>query len=45
VDGSDDDFADITTPLDRDERVEPAPSGVDWAKAKVLEAFPGAEEV
>lgn len=45
MDGSDDDFADITTPLDRDERVEPAPSGVDWAKAKVLEAFPGAEEV
>jgi hypothetical protein len=44
-DGSDDDFADIAAPLDRDERVEAVPTGVDWAKARVLEAFPGAEEV
>ena len=44
-DGSDDDFADMAAPLEADERVSAAPSGVDWAKARVLEAFPGAEEV
>ena len=45
VDGSDDDFADLAAPREVDERIDSAPSGVDWAKAKVLEAFPGAEEV
>lgn len=42
---TDEDFADLAAPIDRDASVEAGPTGVDWAKARVLEAFPGAEEV
>ncbi|HEY5274352.1 MAG TPA: DNA polymerase III subunit gamma/tau [Acidimicrobiales bacterium] len=45
VDGSDDDFADISSPIDVDDRTSAASTGIDWARERVLKAFPGAEEV
>ena len=45
LDGSDEDFADISSPIDVDDRTSAASTGVDWARERVLKAFPGAEEV
>jgi DNA polymerase III subunit gamma/tau len=45
LDGSDDDFADISAPIDVDDRTSAASTGIDWARERVLKAFPGAEEV
>jgi len=43
--GSDEDFADISSPIDVDDRTSAASTGIDWARERVLKAFPGAEEV
>jgi hypothetical protein len=45
LDGSDEDFADISSPVDVDDRTSAASTGIDWARERVLKAFPGAEEV
>jgi DNA polymerase-3 subunit gamma/tau len=45
LDGSDEDFADISSPIDIDDRTRAASTGIDWARERVLKAFPGAEEV
>jgi DNA polymerase III subunit gamma/tau len=45
LDGSDEDFADISSPIDVDDRTSAASTGIDWARERVLRAFPGAEEV
>jgi DNA polymerase III subunit gamma/tau len=45
LDGSDEDFADISSPIDLDDRTSAASTGIDWARERVLKAFPGAEEV
>jgi hypothetical protein len=45
LDGSDEDFADISAPIDADDRTSAASTGIDWARERVLKAFPGAEEV
>jgi DNA polymerase-3 subunit gamma/tau len=45
LDGSDEDFADISAPIDVDDRTSAASTGIDWARERVLKAFPGAEEV
>jgi hypothetical protein len=45
VDASDEDFADLIAPMDTDDRTAAASSGIEWARERVLEAFPGAEEV
>ena len=42
---SDEDFADLAAPRDDERPIDTGPTGVDLAKARVLEAFPGAEEV
>jgi hypothetical protein len=44
-DGSDEDFADISAPIDVDDRTSAGSTGIDWARERVLKAFPGAEEV
>ncbi len=45
ADGSDEDFADISSPIDVDDRTRAGGTGIDWARERVLKAFPGAEEV
>jgi hypothetical protein len=45
LEASDEDFADIASPIDVDDRTSAASTGVDWARERVLKAFPGAEEV
>jgi hypothetical protein len=45
LDASDEDFADISSPIDVDDRTSAESTGIDWARERVLKAFPGAEEV
>jgi DNA polymerase-3 subunit gamma/tau len=45
LEASDEDFVDIASPIDVDDRTSAASTGVEWARERVLKAFPGAEEV
>jgi hypothetical protein len=45
ADENDEHFAELVAPIDVDDRSSAASTGIEWARERVLEAFPGAEEV